>query len=146
MRVSMRWAILVVGSNQGWQKHERTRTMGPTLSRSLLWCCGKLAPLWRQIWRTYYIIPKLFRHHLFFPMDWCGVYETERVLGMFGIIQEPEGGRPTLHTLHAYCWVLYWRFFIGGSLSEIVLRTTPLLEPQEAYARAPLECSGKDTT
>jgi hypothetical protein len=26
------------------------------------------------------------------------------------------------------------------------LRTTPLLEPQEAYARAPLECSGKDTT
>jgi hypothetical protein len=32
-------------------------------------------------------------------------------------------------------------FFIGDCV-----RTTPLLEPQEAYTRAPLECSGLDTT
>jgi hypothetical protein len=54
-------------------------------------------------------------------MDWCGVYATKRVLGKFRIIQELEGGVLTLHTLHAYCQVLYQRFFIGDCFEDYSL-------------------------
>jgi hypothetical protein len=144
---ALRDKMLLEGQNQffqqkkWWRRINNGGSMREQGTRSILCRCWKLRLMQRQIWRTYYVIPKLFRHHLFFPMDWCDVYAAERVLGKFRIIQELEG--ECRHcTLHAHIV----GFFIGGSLSEIALRTTPLLEPQEAYARAPLECSGKDTT
>jgi hypothetical protein len=108
-RVSRRGSILMVGLNQGWQKRERARTVEPTLSKSLLCRRWGLTPMWRQIWRTYYIIPKLFRHLLFFPMVRYRVCATKRVLGKCEISQEPEGGMPTLVTICT----------LSGSLSEI---------------------------